>query len=116
MSSVEVLNFLKKSLGVIMKRMEEKGVLSTPSFLDHSFIPELTVPDSGVTYSLSAMLYKLKVIDNAPVYFNIDRPITDTEYSIVFPGSYKIIPRIGSTLYLKAPTGFTTKVMIEALR
>lgn len=115
MSEIEILSFLKKSLGIIIKRLEETGVIANPSFLDHKFVPELVVPDTEITYPLSAMLYKIKVIGDYPVYFNIDRPIS-TEYSIIFPGSYKVIPRIGNTLFLKAPTGFTTEVMIEALR
>lgn len=49
MSEVEILNFLKKSLGIIIKRLEETGVVSLPSFLDHSFIPELTVDVIGLS-------------------------------------------------------------------
>jgi hypothetical protein len=115
-SEVEILNFLKKSLGIIIKRLEESGVVSLPSFLDHSFIPELTVDDVGVQLNLSGMVYKLKVIGDYPVYLNIDRPITSSEHTVIFPGSYKIIPRSASTIYLKAPSGFTTKVSIEVLR
>jgi len=115
-SGVEILNYLKKSLGIITKRLEESGVVSLPSFLDHSFVPELTVDDAGVKLNLSGMVYKVKVMGDYPVYLNIDRPITSNEYTVIFPGSYKIIHRSASSIYLKAPSGFTTKVSIEVLR
>jgi hypothetical protein len=115
MGDIEALNFLKKSLGIVIKRLETTGVLALPSFLDHSFRPSIDVGDAEVEVPLSAMLYKLKVTGDYPVYFNVDRHITDEEYSVVWPGSYKVIPRRGSTLYLKAPAGFKTRVMVEAL-
>jgi len=113
-SSVELFNYLKKSLGIVIKRMEESGVISLPSYLDHKFIPELEVGDTQVELPLRGLLYKVKVIDGAPVYLNIGRPITD-EYTVVFPGSYMLIPRTAYVIYLKAPTGFKSKVRIEAL-
>jgi hypothetical protein len=114
-SEVEILNFLKKSLGIIIKRLEEEGVLASSTYTDHSFIPEIEVTDTGLDIPLSGMIYKVKVIGDYPVYLNIDRPVTD-EYTVVHPGSYYIIPRTGAKLYLKAPQGFTTKVRIEVLR
>jgi len=114
-SEVEVLNFLKKSLGIVIKRLEESGVLSLPSFPDHSFVPELVVDDAGVSLPTDGLLYKVKVTGDYPVYLNIDRPVGN-EYKVVFPGSYYLIPRAGKTLYLKAPQGFKTKVSIEVLK
>lgn len=114
-SKAEVFNFLKKSLGIIIKRLEEGGVFSKLSFSDHNFIPELVVDSSGLSIPLAAMMYKIKVVGDAPVYINIDRTVGN-EYSVIWPGSYKVIPRAGSTLYLKAPEGFSTRVAIEALR
>ncbi len=115
MSGVEILNFLKKSLGVIIKRLEEEGVLSEPTFMDHNFIPEVDVTDAGVSLQIPGLLYKVKVVGDYPVYLNIDRPV-GSEYKVVYPGSYYVIPRTGTTLYLKAPSGFSTKVAIEVLR
>jgi len=115
-SSVELLNFLKKSIGVIIKKIEEEGVLAVLSARDHRFIPELHVVDKQVRVDLPAYIYKIKVLDDIPVYYNVDRPITPTEHSVVFPGEYTIIPRIGERLYLKAPDGFTTRVRVEVLR
>jgi len=112
-SGVEILSYLKKQLGIITKLMEEKGVLATPSFRDHKFIPELEVDDVGVALDMAASLYKVKALD-VPVYVNIDRPI-GSEYVVVFPGSYRVIPRIGGKLYLKAPSGYKSRVSIEAL-
>jgi hypothetical protein len=118
-SNVEILNFLKKSLGIIIKRLEEEGILTETTYTettysDHTFIPVLNVTDTGIALDLPAMLYKVKVVGDYPVFLNIDRPV-DTEYKVVWPGSYYIIPRRGVKLYLKAPQGFTTMVEIEAL-
>jgi hypothetical protein len=107
----EVLRLLNKLVG---KYEREMGLRVFPTARDHVFIPELDVDDTGVSLSVSGFIYKVKVIGDYPVYLNIDRPVGD-EYTIVFPGSYYIIPRIGKTLYLKAPTGFRTKVRIETL-
>ena len=115
MSGVEVLNFLKKSLGIIIKRLEEEGVLTSTSYTDHSFIPELEVTDAGIDLAIPGLVYKIKVVGDYPVYLNIDRPIGE-EYKVVYPGSYYVIPRTGVKVYLKAPSGFKTKVAIEALR
>ena len=115
MSGVEILNFLKKSLGIIIKRLEEEGVLTSTSYTDHSFIPELEVTDAGIDLAIPGLVYKIKVVGDYPVYINIDRPISD-EYKVVYPGSYYVIPRIGAKVYLKAPSGFKTKVAVEALR
>jgi hypothetical protein len=114
-SGVELLNFLKKSLGIIIKRLEEEGVLANPSFKDHSFIPELEVTDAGIDLAIPGLVYKIKVVGDYPVYINIDRPISG-EYKVVYPGSYYVIPRTGVKVYLKAPSGFKTRVAIEALR
>lgn len=114
MSGVEILNFMKKSLGIIIKRLEEEGVLATPSYRDHTFIPEVEVSDEGVDLLISGLVYKVKVVGDYPVYLNIDRPV-GREYTVVYPGSYYVVPRVGSKLYLKAPSGFRTKVRIEAL-
>jgi hypothetical protein len=114
-SGVETLNFLKKSLGVIIKRLEESGVVSLPSFADHSFVPELEVDDVGVSLSLPGMVFKVRNVGDAPVLVNLDRPVGE-EYLRVWPGTYRVIPRISGTVYLKAPTGFKTKVELEVLR
>jgi hypothetical protein len=114
-SGVETLNFLKKSLGIIIKRLEEEGVLASSSYIDHSFVPELDVTDAGVDLSIPGLVYKIKVIGDYPVYLNVDRPVGE-EYTVVYPGSYYILPRAGAKVYLKAPSGFKTRVRIEALR
>jgi len=107
----EVLRLLNKLVG---KYEREMGLRVFPTARDHMFVPELEVDDKGVSLSISGFIYKVKVIGDYPVYINIDRPV-ENEYTVVFPGSYHIIPRVGRILYLKAPTGFKTKVRIEAL-
>jgi hypothetical protein len=115
-SSVEVLSFLKKSLGIIIKRMEEEGVVVLPVFSDHRFIPEVDVDDRGAELDLPGLVYKVKNIGDVPFYLNIGRPVTDTEYTVVFPGSYYVIPRASGKVFLKAPAGFKAKVRVEVLR
>jgi hypothetical protein len=114
-SGVELLNYLKKSLGIIIKRMEESGVVSLPSFTDHSFV-ELEVDDAGVSLSLPGMVFKVRNVGDAPVLVNLDRPVTDAEHLRVWPGTYRVIPRISGTIYLRAPAGYRTNVELEVLK
>jgi hypothetical protein len=118
-SEVEILSFLKKALGVIGKRLEESGTLSSPSYTEHIFVPSLVVTDTGVSVPLPfrGLRVKIRVPPDAPapVYINIDRPATDTEYRVVFPGAGYDIPREARVVYLRAPKGFTTVVDLEVL-
>jgi hypothetical protein len=112
MSLGEVLRVLNKILG---KYEKEMGIRVYPTARDHSFVPELEVTDAGVELPVSGLIYKFKVVGDYPVYLNIDRPVGE-EYTVVYPGSYYVVPRAGAKVYLKAPSGFKTKVAIEALR
>jgi hypothetical protein len=115
-SSVELLNYLKKQLGVITRILEEKGVLTVPYAGDHIFIPEVTVPDYGVTVDINGFLILVKVpYTELPVKMNLDRPVTN-EYTVVYPGMGKIIGRFTRKLYLQAPTGYSSKAVVEALK
>lgn len=117
MSSVEILNFLKKNIGIIIKRLEETGVLTVPTALDHVFYPEVEVSDIGVTLPVNGFLVSIGVYPNyAPVKVNFDRPVTDFEYTVIFPGIVKVVGRLTGNLYLKAPLGHISKVRVEALR
>jgi hypothetical protein len=115
-SNVEVLSFLKKSLGIIIKRMEEEGVVALPVFSDHQFVPNIEFDDRGVELDLPGLVYKVKNIGDIPFYLNIGRPVTDTEYTVVHPGSYHVIPRVSGRVFLKAPRGYTAKARVEVLR
>jgi len=115
-SSVEVLGFLKKSLGIIIKRMEEEGVVTLPVFSDHRFLPDIEVGDAGVELDLPGLVYKVKNIGDVPFYLNIGRPVSDEEYTVVFPGSYHVIPRASGRVFLKAPRGYTARARVEVLR
>ncbi|MEM4429646.1 MAG: hypothetical protein QXM08_00600 [Thermofilaceae archaeon] len=117
MSGVEILNFLKRNIGIIIKRLEESGVLVAPSARDHLFVPEVEVDDAGTSIEVDGFLHYIKVpADCQPVKFNLDRPVTDREYSIVHPGTVKVISRVARTLHLKAPLGQRTKAVVEVLR
>jgi hypothetical protein len=116
-STVEILNYLKKNLGIIIKRLEESGVLTLPAANDHEFIPEVEVTDAGVEVPVEGFLYSVRADPSyAPVKLNLDRPVTDTEYTVVFPGVIKVISRIAHRVYLKAPEGQVARARIEALR
>jgi hypothetical protein len=124
-SEVEVLNFLKKAMDIITKRLAESGTLVSVSYsesvyyTEHLFIPRLVVDDKGIEIPLpfTALRIIVRVPPDAPspVYINIDRPVTDTEYRVVLPGTGYDIPRKASVIYLKAPKGFTTYVDLEVL-
>jgi hypothetical protein len=115
-SSVEVLNFLKKSLGIIIKRLEEEGVVTLPVFSDHRFLPPIEFDDRGVELDLPGLVYKVKNIGDTAFYLNIGRPVTDDEYTVVFPGTYHVIPRASGRMFLKAPKGYKAKAKVEVLR
>jgi len=114
-SGVEILSYLRKSLGVITKIIEESGVVVLPGFADHSFYPLVRVTDTGVALEVSGRLVKVKNVGDAPVYANLDRPV-GSEYTVAFPGSYILVPRLTQYVYLKAPTGYSTVVSVEVLR
>ena len=117
MSAVEILNYLKRILGIIDKRLEEAGILSSLSYTEHVFIPSIVVPDTVISIPIPFTGLRIRILvppdSPAPVYVNVDRPVTDTEYKVVFPGTGIDIPRKASTIYLKAPAGFTSTVEID---
>jgi len=119
LSAVELLSFLKRILGIIDKRLEEAGVLSSPSYTEHLFVPRLVVTDEGIAIPLkfTGLRVKVRVPPDAPapVYVNVDRPVTDSEHRVVFPGTGFDIPRRASVIYLKSPQGFSTYVDLEVL-
>jgi hypothetical protein len=84
---------------------------------EHAFYPELEVTDSGSVLTVDGFLISIRADPSyAPVKFNLDRPVTATEYSVVFPGVIKIVGRLTKNLYLVAPMGQTSRVRVEALR
>ncbi|MEM1759644.1 MAG: hypothetical protein QXU26_02915 [Thermofilaceae archaeon] len=100
-----------------LNRLEAGIAPTAPVARDHAFIPEVEVDDVGVSLNVDGFVYYIKVHpDTAPVKFNLDRPVTDTEFSVVFPGMVKVISRVATTLYLKAPTGQTSRVTVEVLK
>jgi len=117
MSGVEILSFLKRNIGIIIKRLEESGVLVVPAARDHLFVPELEVDERGVSIEVNGFIHYVKVHEGySPVKFNLDRPVTDREYSVVHPGVVKVLSRTARTLHLKAPMGQVSKVTVEVLR
>ena len=123
MSLVEQLNVLKRILGRLPKTEFSSydypldrlmNFLAAP---EHAFYPELEVTDSGSVLTVDGFLISIRADpDYAPVKFNLDRPVTATEYSVVFPGVIKIVGRLTKDLYLVAPAGQTSRVRVEALR
>lgn len=121
MSEVEILNFLKKSLGIIIKRLEEEGVVITANVLslsspEHVFLPEVIVDENGTYIDVNgAMAIKLKNLSNYPCFLNIDRPVSDVEYAVIPPQSMFLIARKSNRIYLKAPIGHTCLIKVDAL-
>lgn len=123
MSLVEQLNVLKRILGRLPKTEFSSydypldrlmGFLAAP---EHAFYPEVDVTDSGSVLTVDGFLISIRADPSyAPVKFNLDRPVTATEYSVVFPGVIKIVGRITKNLYLVAPMGQSSRVRVEALR
>jgi hypothetical protein len=120
-SEVEILNFLKKSLGIIIKRLEEEGVVITANVLslsapEHMFLPEVIVDENGTYIDVNgAMAVKLKNLSNYPCFLNIDRPVSDEEYAVIPPQSMFLIGRKSSRIYLRAPIGHTCLIKVDAL-
>ena len=82
---------------------------------EHAFRPELIVDETGTELPISGFSYSIKA-ENSPVKVNFDRPVTDDEYTIVYPGTIKKVSRVTSKLYLKALPGQTSLVTVEVLR
>lgn len=114
MSSSEIVHQLKKLVGKF-ERIEGIKVYNTA--MDHQFVPSIEVYDKQIEIPIQGFLYSIKVDhESAPCKFNLDRPITNREYSVVFPGTIKTISRFASKLYLQAPSNQVSKVTIEALK
>lgn len=119
----EVLRLLSKILGRLPKSefsSYDKPLDVIIDYLappDHTFIPYITVTDAGASIAVNGFLWSIKVdSSSAPVKYNLDRPVTDTEYDVVYPGVELTIARKASTIYLKAPAGQVSKVMLRVLR
>jgi len=121
--SIEELNILKKILGRLPKTEFSSydkpldllvGFMAPPN---HAFYPEVKVTDAGEVLNVNGFLISLRVDPGyAPVKFNLDRPVSSTEYSVVWPGIIKVVNRLTNTLYLKAPEGQVSVVRVEVLK
>ena len=123
MSSVELLNIGKKILGKLPKTVFSEydypldRLMDLIAPRDHVFYPLVEVGAEGKVLNVDAFVHRISVDPtSAPVKFNIDRPVTDQEYSVVFPGVVKVISRLAGKVYLKAPLGQTSKVTVECLK
>lgn len=121
MSVVELLSAAKKILGKLPRTEFSEhdypldrlmDLLSAP---EHLFKPEMTVDEAGTSLAIDGFLISLKAED-APCKINLDRPVTDEEYSVVFPNTIKKVARLTERIYLKAPAGQTSKVTLEVLK
>lgn len=115
MSSVELLSFLKRNLGIIIKRLEESGVIAAPTAKDHAFRPDVEVTDAGVEIPVEGFIYSIKAKD-VDIKYNIDRPVTDTDYDVAWRDTITIIARMGSKIYAKAPAGQAGRLWVKALK
>jgi len=132
-SSVEEVQVLKKILGrlpktefssydrpldriiALLAQIAESGITSSPSFGDHVALEvDLDWNQKAIALPRRALVLKLTAID-APVYVNLDREVTDTEYIPIPPYSYIVIPRATSVVYAKTLIGYTGKLQILGL-
>jgi len=112
---VDLLHYLKRNLGIIIKRLEESGVIATPTARDHTFKPDVEVTDAGVEIPVEGFIYSIKAKD-ADIKYNIDRPVTDTDYDVAWRDTIVIISRMGSKIYAKAPAGQTGRLWVKSLK
>ena len=91
------------------------GLISAP---DHVFIPSVNVADTSQTeVTVDGFLVYIKNSHKGgPVMANLDRPISPGEYTLIEPGTVKVIGRRTNKIYLQALQGYTSTVTIEALR
>lgn len=91
--------------------------MGIPAAGDHSFILNVEVDEEGTALDVDGFLISVRASpDYSPVKLNFDRPVTDTEYTIVFPGIIKKVGRFTKTLYMKAPQGQQAVVTVEVLK
>lgn len=84
-------------------------------YFDHIFTT-IEVDDTIREYSFSKPMYLLKLVaEGCDIYINLDRPISDNEYTIVWNNTSKVINRYTNKIYVKAPTGLKGKLTIEGL-
>jgi len=133
LSSVEEVQVLKKILGrlpktefssydrpldqiiTLLAQIAESGIATSPSFGDHVAMEvDLTDVQTAITLPKRVLVLKLTAID-APVYVNLDREVTDSEYIPIPPYSYIVISRATSTIYAKTLTGYVGKLQILGL-
>jgi len=121
-SVVETLYVLKKILGKLPKTefssydrpLDEiieqlrAGLTTFPVFTEH-IIKYVDVTSTPQPISLGRKVFVLKLSAvGAPIYVNYDRDVTDSEFDVIYPDSYKVVPRITSTIWAKVPSGYPT--------
>lgn len=111
----EVVHFVKKIAGKYEKR---SGIQAFPAGKNHVFVPKQTFDDSGGTIVVNSFVNKIKVPNSssAEAKVNFDRPVTDNEFSVVFPGTGETYGRICDYISVEAPSGQTTTVNVEAIK
>jgi len=122
MSTVDVVTYLKKILGKLPKtefssydrpldeviELLRGGLMTFPTFTEHvvKYIDVTSTPQP-IDLGIKALMLKLSAI-GAPIYVNYDREVTDSEFDVIYPDSYKVVPRVTKTLWAKVPNGYPT--------
>jgi len=114
-NEAELTHWLKKIAG---KYERQKGIRAYSSGGDHVFVPNQTFDDSGGTIVVNSFVNKIKVPNSssAEAKVNFDRPVTDNEFSTIFPGTGETYGRICDYVFIEAPSGQTTTVNVEAIK
>lgn len=122
-SLIDQLSLMKRILGKLPKTEFSSfdypldRLMSLLAAPNHTFYPNVVVVDRGVSLPVNGFLVSIKVDPTgSPVKVNFDRPVSDSEYTTVFPGIVKVVGRLTQNLYLKAPAGQKSSVSVEILK
>lgn len=112
MNSVELVTYIKK---LVDKFEKAGGIRVYPSFDDHIF-KKVEINDTGKVISFDKQVYILKLsAKGCDIIVNLDRPIKDNEYTVVWADTSKIIQRKTKLIYAKTPPNLKGVLYIEGL-
>ena len=105
---VELLTYIKKILGKF-ERVE--GIKTYPTFTEH-FFRSYTVTEEAKEIRLPRKSYVVRVEAlNAPIKINFDREVTEDEYIVIYPDTFRYIPRVATAIYAKTMQGYGSGIL-----
>ncbi|RLC33644.1 MAG: hypothetical protein DRZ76_04075 [Candidatus Nealsonbacteria bacterium] len=105
---VELLTYIKKILGKF-ERVE--GIKTYPTYADH-FFRSYTVTENVKPIALPSRAYLVRVeAQNAPIMINFDREVTEEEHIVIYPDTFKYVPRVTSVIYARVLQGYGSGIL-----